>query len=152
SKSSEVDQMTFRPKIAALLGCALALGGCASPAEQWIPAAEAPKVNKVELARLSHPVRFSAGSATLAPGEADRLAGFLDKAEVSPGPNPIVIPAAAEALPPARQAALRRALVRRGLRPTFLPAGTAPAVGQTPAPDTASLVVERYVVTPPDCP
>jgi pilus assembly protein CpaD len=122
----------------------LALAGCTPPISEWSDS-EASKQIRVDYVRLQHDAVFTPGSADLAAGEADSLAGFLDQAEVAGGDHVFFRPTIDDKLAASRIGQLTRELLPRGLNATTLP----PAAGST---DHMTVVVERYVVTPPDCP
>ena len=124
----------------------LALAGCTPPVSEWSDA-EASKQIRVDYVRLQHDTVFVPGSADLAAGEADSLASFLDEAEVAGGDHVFFQPAGDDKLVAARIGQLTRQLSHRGIGATTLPAD-----GSTVAADHMTVVVERYVVTPPDCP
>jgi pilus assembly protein CpaD len=124
----------------------LALAGCTPPISEWSDN-EASKQIRVDYVRLQHDTVFAPGSADLAAGEADSLASFLDQAEVAGGDHVFFQPASDDKLAAARIGQLTRELVHRGIGATTLP----PA-GSSVAADHMAVVVERYVVTPPDCP
>lgn len=122
----------------------LVLAGCTPPISEWSDT-EASKQIRVDYVRLQHDAAFTPGSADLAAGEADSLASFLDQAEVAGGDRVFFQPASDDTLAASRIGQLTRELLRRGISATTLP----PAAG---AADHMTVVVERYVVTPPDCP
>ena len=122
-----------------------ALAACDSPGE-W-SAAEAPRQLRVDFQRLTHTAGFDASATQLAQNEQESLGAFLHAAQVTTD-DPIYLEGAAgDRLSGARISALARDLTRQGYSVATLPA----------APDavprnTLLLVVERYVVTPPNCP
>ena len=124
----------------------LALAGCTPPTSEWSDN-EASKQIRVDYVRLQHDTAFTPGSADLAAGEADSLASFLDEAAVAGGDHVFFQPASDDKLAAARIGQLTRELGHRGIAATTLP-----SAGSTVAADHMSVVVERYVVTPPDCP
>ncbi|MBV9522023.1 MAG: hypothetical protein JO010_04480 [Alphaproteobacteria bacterium] len=134
-----------------LIGLALLafLCGCQSPIEQW-HASEAPKTNKVELARLSHTVRFEPNAAKLSPAETSRLDGFLETADLVAGEHVYLSSPRADSMASAREAVLRRILVHRGIEAEPIKNTETPLGG--PGADTVTIQLDRYVVTPPDCP
>ncbi|HKX10880.1 MAG TPA: CpaD family pilus assembly lipoprotein [Stellaceae bacterium] len=122
-----------------------ALAACDSPAE-W-SGAEAPRHLRVDFQRLAHTAGYAANATQLAQNEQESLGAFLQAAQVTTD-DPIYLEgASADRLSSARISALARDLTRRGFSVATLPA----------APDAVPrnallVVVERYVVTPPDCP
>jgi len=124
----------------------LALAGCTPPVSEWSEA-EASKQIRVDYVRLQHDAAFTPGGADLAEGEADGLAAFLEQAEVAPEDHVLFQAASNDKLAAARIGQLTRELIQRGIGATTLP----PSATAIPA-DHMTVVVERYVVTPPDCP
>jgi pilus assembly protein CpaD len=128
--------------IAAIAG---ALAACDSPGE-W-SAAEAPRHVRVDFQRLTHTAGFSVSATQLAKNEQESLNAFLQAAQVTTDDPVYLEGAAGDRLGAARISALARDLTRQGYSVATLP--TAPDA----VPKNALLVVvERYVVTPPDCP
>jgi pilus assembly protein CpaD len=123
----------------------LVLAGCTPPVSEWSEA-EAPKQIRVDFVRLQHDAAFQAGSAELAEGEAAGLAAFLEQAEVAPYDHLFLQPASSDQQAAGRIGSITRELAQRGLGATTLPPSA------SAAPDHMTIVVERYVVTPPDCP
>lgn len=122
-----------------------ALQACDSPGE-WSPA-EAPKQLRVDFQRLTHTAGFAPSSTQLAPSEQQSLSTFLQTAQVTTD-DPVYLEAVAgDRLGASRIGALARDLTRKGYSVASLPAA-ADAVPR----NTLLVVVERYVVTPPDCP
>lgn len=136
--------MTDRFRLFLCLG--LALAGCTSPSSEWSDA-EASKQIRVDYVRLQHDLAFKPGSADLAEGEADGLATFFAQAEVQGGDHIFFQPSTNDKLTAARISQLTHELVQRGLGATTLPASPTPE-----AADHMAVIIERYVVTPPDCP
>jgi pilus assembly protein CpaD len=124
----------------------LALAGCTPQISEWSDA-EASKPIRVDYVRLQHDTAFLPGSAELAEGEADGLAAFLDQAEVAADDHVFFQPASKDKLAAARIGQLARELGQRGIGATTLP-----PIATTAGADQMAVVVERYVVTPPDCP
>lgn len=122
----------------------LALAGCTPPISEWSDS-DASKQIRIDYVRLQHDTLFAPGSADLAAGEADSLASFLDQAEVAGGDHVFFQPVSDDKLAASRIGQLTRELLPRGISATTLP----PAAG---AADHMTVVIERYVVTPPDCP
>ena len=148
---------TFSSRRPGWLGAAAALAllaGCSStpPTVEYQPAvAEATKTNEVAFSRIAHTVRFAPGSATLAPAEAARLGRFLEDADVYRGDHVYLAPTPDDALSQKRQAAIRRALAKRGV--LMSSAAAVPGAGERLAlGDEMTIELERYVVTTPNCP
>jgi pilus assembly protein CpaD len=114
--------------------------------EEWTNQ-QAPRQLRVDFQRLTHATAFPSGSAQIAPGERDSLLGFLRTAEVSPDDTIYLEAADEDKLSGTRVGALVRDLSRKGYSVATLPA----ARDAVPA-NSLLVVVERYVVTPPDCP
>lgn len=129
-----------------LLCLGLGLAGCTTPVSEWSDA-QASKQLRVDYVRLQHDMAFMPGSADLAEGESDSLDTFFEQAEVAGGDRIFFQPAANDKLTAARIGQLTHELVRRGLGATTLP--PSPTLV---AADHMMVVIERYVVTPPDCP
>ncbi len=121
------------------------LAACDSPAE-W-SAAEAPRNLRVDFQRLTHTAGFAASATQLAQGEQESLGAFLQAAQVTTDDPVYLEGAPGDRLGAARIGALARDLTRQGYSVATLPAEP------DAVPKNALLVVvERYVVTPPDCP
>ena len=122
-----------------------ALAACDSPGE-W-SATEAPRHLRVDFQRLTHTAGFGATATQLTQNEQESMGAFLPAAQVTTD-DPIYLEgASSDRLSGPRISALARDLTRRGYSVATLPA----------APDAVPrnallVVVERYVVTPPDCP
>jgi pilus assembly protein CpaD len=139
--------MTDR-KLAGLCLClGLMLAGCNPEAPAWSPADTSPKPLKVDYVKLQHPAAFAPGSAKLAAGEPEKLAAFLDNAQVTSEDHVYLEPASGDALAAQRIGQLAHQLSQHGIGATTLP----PAA-EGVAPNQLLVLVERYVVTPPNCP
>ncbi|HTZ78250.1 MAG TPA: CpaD family pilus assembly lipoprotein [Stellaceae bacterium] len=123
-----------------------ALAACDSTPDEWT-STQAPRQLRVDFQRLTHATAFPSGSAQLAQGERDSLLGFLHSAEVSPDDTIYLEAADEDKLSNNRVSALVRDLSRKGYSLAMLPAKR-----DAIPPDSLLVVVERYVVTPPDCP
>jgi pilus assembly protein CpaD len=131
--------------ILCLAGILGALVACDSPGE-W-SASEAPRHLRVDFQRLSHTAGFAANATQLAQTEQESLNAFLQAAQVTTDDPVYLEGAAGDRLNGQRIGAVARELTRQGYSVATLPA----------APDAVPrnallVVVERYVVTPPDCP
>ena len=131
----------FRPCLALFL----LVAGCTPPTSEWTPA-EAPKAPHVDYVRLQHEAVFQPGSPDLASGEAGSLAGFLTHAGVTSEDHVYFEAASDDRLTVSRIGRLAKVADQQGIGAKILP----PATGL--APDHIRVVVERYVVTPPNCP
>jgi pilus assembly protein CpaD len=122
-----------------------ALQACDYPGE-WSHA-EAPKQLRVDFQRLTHTAGFAPSSTQLGQKEQEGLSAFLQAAQVTTD-DPIYLEAVpGDRLGAPRISTLARDLTRRGYSVATLPAAPDPV-----PPNTLLVVVERYVVTPPDCP
>jgi pilus assembly protein CpaD len=124
----------------------LALAGCTRTESEWTES-EAPNKLRVDLVRLQHDVAFAFNSTKPADGENEEFIAFLDRAGVTPDDNVYLRAANADLLTTARMAQLSDRFARRGVAVTTLP----PAA-ENVSIDDVQVFVERYVVTPPDCP
>jgi pilus assembly protein CpaD len=136
--------MTDRIFLRICLGLGLILGGCTPQTSEWSPSA-APKELHVDFVRLRHVTAFAPGKAELAGGEAQKLAAFLDNAQVGSQDHVYLEPGDDDRLTAARVGRMVTEMDRKGVGARTLPPGAVPA-------DSMVVVVERYVVTPPDCP
>ena len=129
-----------------LLGLCLAaaLPAC-TPTTSEYTETEAPKQIHVDYVRLSHVVTFAPGKAELAKGESEKLMAFLGNAQVGSEDHVYLEPANENQLTASRIGEISREMDRRGVGAQTLPAGLEPG-------DRMKIIVERYVVTPPDCP
>jgi pilus assembly protein CpaD len=127
-------------------GAGLLAAGCTTDTTAWSPA-EAPKAPRVEYVRLQHATAFKPGSPELAAGEAEGLRRFLDQAEVTSEDHVFFEPGSEDRLTAARIGRLSKAVTARGVG-----AQTLPASATEPVANRVTVVVERYVVVPPDCP
>ena len=121
-----------------------ALQACDPPGE-W-SAAEAPRQLRVDFQRLTHTAGFAPSATRLAQNEQQSLTAFLQAAQVRTD-DPIYLEAAGDRLGASRISGLARELTRQGYS-----VATLPAAPDAVPPNALLVVVERYVVTPPDCP
>ena len=128
------------------LGFALALAGCTPPTSEWTDA-QVPKKLHIDFVRLQHSAAFTPGSAELAEGAAEDLAAFLDHADMTADDHVYFEPASNDGLTAGRIGQLARTIGQRGIGAATLP----PSAKDVPA-DHMMVIVERYVVTPPNCP
>ena len=132
--------------LALACGALAACGEPGDPSGEW-SASEAPRHVRVDFQRITHTAGFAASATQLAQNEQESLGAFLQAAQVTTD-DPIYLEGAAgDRLSGARISTLARDLTRRGFSVATLPA----------APDAVPrnallVVVERYVVTPPECP
>jgi len=136
--------------LALLVGAGLAVAGCGDSQPEWSKA-QAPKQNRVSVAKQEHIVRFAHGRAELSPAEAAQLADFLGNqaAQSSSGATISVGPATGPSgIGNSRERTIRDALARRGYRQIdVIHTGS-----DTGGANQVAVVVNRYVVTTPRCP
>ena len=102
---------------------------------------------RVDFQRMTHTAAFASNSTQLGPKEQDGLSAFLQVAQVTTD-DPVYLEAVTgDRLGASRISALARDLTRRGYS-----VATLPAAPDAVPPNTLLVVVERYIVTPPDCP
>ena len=124
---------------------ALFVTGCTPQTAQWNDT-QTVKHNKVSFVRVAHEVHFG-GAKTLSPAEAARLAEFLRRQEVAYGDR-VSLVAVDGATAQLQRRAVAAALSRYGVSPT----AALPTEGAAATPGVVTVVVARYVVTPPPCP
>lgn len=103
--------------------------------------------NEVSLVRLTHEIRFAPGRFELTPAEAAAVNAFLANNGVGFG-DVLGIDMVSSDVAEERRQALSEHLRLNGLAV----APMAPVIGPAPTANAAILIVERYVVRPPDCP
>jgi len=119
---------------------AAALAACAPTASYWTEA-QSPKHNQIEVVRLMHELR-APDSGSLSAAEIAGLNGFLARHHVSYGDDVTVIAAANRNGAPLADYLRKQGIVAQQLS---VSGRDAPAGG-------LRLLVERYVVVPPNCP
>jgi len=122
----------------------LLLGGCATDTMRQDGSAKTAR-NEVEMVRLSHSVETSDETGLSKTDRAD-MARFL--ADIQAGYGDTVSLVAGAGVSESARAAISDVVMRRGLRLSAPPA----SIGSMPESGEAVLVVDRYVVTPPQCP
>lgn len=135
-----------------------AVAACVPETRSWSPA-EAPKVNKVDFIRLDHAVAFAGRSASLTATEREKLVRFLASIHVQSTDQIMISTPGVKTgtgrarLAGRREAAVSEFLRSRNIRAGLLPANTTP-LGESAPPwqGGVTLVVGRYIVTPPNCP
>lgn len=132
-------------KIALLLAVA-GLAGCATQSDPWLQG-ETPKQLQVEHLRMKFVAAFAPGSAELSRTEAARLNAFLDQTGIRHNDHVYIEAPAEDPMAAARIGRVAKELDRRGLG-----AQTIPAEANGPAPNQLAMLVDRYVVSLPDCP
>jgi pilus assembly protein CpaD len=104
---------------------------------------QAPKQNRVEPVRLVHDVRFPSG-AQITPHEMAQLEGFITRHDLGYGDQVYVLTETGGALPQRTQNVLNY-MKAHGIAAVGLPSVEA-------QPGLVRVVVNRYVVVPPNCP
>jgi pilus assembly protein CpaD len=137
-------KLRLSPPLWLCLGLGLVLAACTPEQSEWSNTA-APKQAKVDYQRVRHVTAFVPGSKDLARGEAQSLMAFLDESEVTPDDRVYLETGTEDGLTAQRIGTLVHEIGKRGIGATTLPEGTAPA-------NSIVVTVERYVVTPPQCP
>lgn len=143
-------------RVAALMAAVLILTACALPPDYW-PTPGFNKTNQVDWVVDSHEFHFVPGTAMPKAGEHDRLAAFLRAVEADDAARIFVDaerPGTAEALAARREATTDAYVARLGFDMAQPPADAERerAVGPRVNQDSVTVVVGRYLVTPPDCP
>src|SRR5580658_74618 len=128
------------------LGFGLALAGCTPPTSEWSDV-QAQKKLHIDFVRMEPPAAFAPGTAELAPGEVVELVSFLEQSQVDGDDHLYLQATVDDSLAAQRIASLTRQLSPRGIGASILPA----SAKDVPA-DHMLVVLERYVVTPPNCP
>jgi pilus assembly protein CpaD len=136
--------MTNRMFVRLCIGLGLILSGCTPPVLERTET-ESPKQLHVDYVRLRHVAAFTPGKPELASGEAQKLSAFLETAAVGPQDHVYLESGSDDRLSTARVGRMVKEMDRKGIGAQTLPPGSVPA-------DRMLVVVERYVVTPPNCP
>lgn len=124
-------------RILLTLVLAMTIGACSTTADR--PKTSYVKKNKVELVMLQHDVAFRNGARNPSKAESRKLDTFLQDIQAGPGDTLILDGGLAE-----QRIALGARLAYRNL--------TVRQTGEDGSPGRVTVHVERYVVTPPDCP
>lgn len=119
--------------------------GCMPKSAQFTGVAPQ-KRNEVQLVRLTHPVNFNASTGEMLPGEAARIDSFLDSIRLGYG-DAVSLDVGDGTVPANRWRAVNAHLNQRGV---WLE-DRAPISGAAPQAGSAVLVVDRYVVSAPNC-
>jgi pilus assembly protein CpaD len=128
------------------LSLGLAIAACNPLAPPFKPGDSSSKQLKVDYVRLAHPAMFGPNAVKLSGEESQKLAAFLDNAQITADDHVYVEPPSSDKLASQRISQIAHQLATRGIGVRTLPAKTA-------APsDQLTVLVERYVVTPPNCP
>lgn len=129
------------------LSLGLAAAACNPLAPPFKPGDSSFKQLKVDYVRLAHPAVFGPNAVKLSAEESQKLSAFLDNAQVTADDHVYIEePASGDRLAAQRIGQLAHQLAARGIG-----VRTLPAKGDIPA-DQLTVLVERYVVTPPNCP
>lgn len=128
------------------VGLALLATAACTPTESYWSEVQAKKENKVEPVRLLHDVRFSSG-AELSPVEMAQLDGFLARHDIGYGDRVYVLTDAKSANDAGsrRSANVVQYMAAHGIKAAGMPSLEA-------QPGLVRVVVNRYVVVPPNCP
>lgn len=136
------------PKILArsVIAMALLAGAGCTPTQSYWSEAQAKKENRVEPVRLQHDVRFASG-AQLSPAEMAQLEGFIARHDIGYGDRVYVLtnPKAANDSENQRSNTVLKYMSAHGVKAAVLPSVEA-------EPGLVRIVVNRYVVVPPNCP
>ncbi len=122
-----------------------ALQACDTPGE-W-SAVEAPRQLRVDFQRMTHTAAYIADATQLTPSEQQSLATFLQVAEVTTDDRVYLEATNNDRLNASRISALAGNLTRLGYV-----VGTLPPTRDAVPSNAILVAVERYVVTPPNCP
>ena len=142
--------MTMRHFIKIVIRSAVGLGllvaAACAPTESYWSEAQAKKDNKVEPVRLLHDVRFASGT-QLSPTEMAQLNGFIARHDIGYGDRVYVLSDAKTANDAGsqRSTTVMRYMAAHGIKAAGLPSPEA-------QPGLVRIVVNRYVVVPPNCP
>ncbi len=130
-----------------ILSLGLAVAACNPLTPPFKPGDSSYKQLKVDYVRLTHPAVFGPNAVKLSSEESQKLSAFLDNAQVSADDHVYIEePASGDRLAAQRIGQISHQLAARGIG-----VRTLPAKGDVPA-DQLTVLVERYVVTPPNCP
>lgn len=133
-----------RRTLAAALGLtALALAAC-TPTESYWSEVEAPKQNRVEPVRLLHDVRVT-GAAPISAGELQQLDAFISRHDLGYGDRVYILTDPKGGPTQQRAADVLNYMAAHGIKAV----GIASPEAQ---PGLVRVVVNRYVVVPPNCP
>ena len=124
-------------RILAAIFVLLALAGCKATADRTVT--EYKKVNKVEFVRFDHDVVYPNGEYRASTAEMERLTTFLRDIQVGSGDAVFVAGGS-----PDQRKVLGAHLAYNRL--------DVQQVGENGTPGRVRVVVERYIVTPPNCP
>ena len=102
------------------------------------------KGNRVDLVQFNHQVAFKGNAVVPSDAQLDKLDAFLKRINLGYGDQ-----VALQGSTPARRGALEVYLQRQGLP---IQIASIAGSGAQPTSDSVKIVVERHVVTPPQCP
>jgi pilus assembly protein CpaD len=137
--------MTQHSLLFACAGLGLLLAACSTD-DVAAPMAP-PKEFKVSYTELEHRTDFVHAGASFAPGAAAKLDAFLGSAGVTSDDHVYLEPARGDRLAAQRIGRISHELAQHGIGARVLP-----AVDTGVGADQLLIKVERYVVTPPNCP
>ena len=140
--------MSKSPIFASIFAVAtVLLTGCDSASLDWTPV-EAPKELRVDTARSVYTIAFAPGAGALNPSEAARLFNYVAAGGIQPADNvTLAVGAMDSKLAESRRNHVTAALRRQGVGATVRIASDTGA-----GRDRVTIVIERSVVTLPDCP
>ncbi len=123
----------------------LGIAGCMPTTSQYSGAMNE-KRNEVHLARMIHEIRYEASGDVLDPIETAALNAFIERNQIGFG-DQVAIDTGSFDPTGARQSAIEEHLRLMGIRTAL----HAPVTHVAPSAASAVLIVDRYVVTSPDC-
>lgn len=129
-----------------VVGIALLTSAACTPTQSYWSEAQAKKENRVEPVRLQHDVRFANGT-QLSPSEMAQLNGFIARHDIGYGDRVYVLtdPKTATDSAAQRSTNVVKYMSAHGVKAAVLPSVEA-------QPGLVRIVVNRYVVVPPNCP
>jgi pilus assembly protein CpaD len=128
------------------LSLGLAAAACNPLAPPFKPGDSQFKQLKVDYVRLAHAAVFGPNAVKLSTEESQKLSAFLDNAQITADDHVYIEPPSGDKLASQRIGQIAHQLATRGIG-----VRTLPAKGDA-AGDQLTVLVERYVVTPPNCP
>ena len=128
------------------LSLGLAVAACNPLTPPFKPGDSSFKQLKVDYVRLTHPAVFGPNAVKLSGDESQKLSAFLDNAQITADDHVYIEPPSGDKLAAQRIGQIAHQLSARGIG-----VRTLQAKGDVP-PDQLTVLVERYVVTPPTCP
>ena len=138
-----MNKRSLRPFALVLGLAALAAPACTPTESYWSEAQAVSRQSRVEPVRLLHDVRFAAG-AQLSPTEGARLEDFLDRHDVGYGDRVYVL-TETRGGSEQRTSNVVNYMAAQGIK-------AVPLASPEAEPGLVRVVVNRYVVVPPNCP